>query len=125
MQATVIGIDLGTTYSCVGIMKGGKVEILVNDQGNRITPSYVAWNDEERLVGDAGTLNSHPNHKSTADKIIAKNQFASNPRNTIYDIKRLIGRKFSDKDVQRDMKHFPFKVVNKSGQPKVEVDIKG
>lgn len=63
--------------------------------------------------------------KSTADKIIAKNQFASNPRNTIYDIKRLIGRKFSDKDVQRDMKHFPFKVVNKSGQPKVEVDIKG
>ncbi|KAG8631198.1 hypothetical protein KVT40_000338 [Elsinoe batatas] len=104
----VIGIDLGTTYSCVGIMKGGKVEILVNDQGNRITPSYVAWNDDERLVGDA-----------------AKNQYASNPRRTIFDIKRMIGRKFNDKDVQRDMKHFPFKVVNKSGQPRVEVDVKG
>ncbi|PNS16230.1 chaperone DnaK [Sphaceloma murrayae] len=104
----VIGIDLGTTYSCVGVMKGGKVEILVNDQGNRITPSYVAWNDDERLVGDA-----------------AKNQFASNPLRTIYDIKRLIGRKFNDRDVQRDMKHFPFKVVNKGGQPKVEVDVKG
>ncbi|GAM84356.1 hypothetical protein ANO11243_023500 [Dothideomycetidae sp. 11243] len=104
----VIGIDLGTTYSCVGVMKGGKVEILVNDQGNRITPSYVAWNDEERLVGDA-----------------AKNQYAANPLRTIFDIKRMIGRKFNDKDVQRDMKHFPFKVVNKSGQPRVEIDVKG
>ncbi|KAH0006552.1 hsp70-like protein C, partial [Aureobasidium melanogenum] len=102
----VIGIDLGTTYSCVGIMKGGKVEILVNDQGNRITPSYVAWNDEERLVGDA-----------------AKNQYASNPERTVFDIKRLIGRKFNDKDVQRDMKHFPFKVVNKNGQPRVQVEV--
>jgi len=102
----VIGIDLGTTYSCVGIMKNGKVEILVNDQGNRITPSYVAWNDEERLVGDA-----------------AKNQFASNPGNTVYDIKRLVGRKFNDKDVQRDIKHFPFKVINKDGQPRVKVDV--
>ncbi|KAG9646285.1 hsp70-like protein C, partial [Aureobasidium melanogenum] len=101
-----IGIDLGTTYSCVGIMKGGKVEILVNDQGNRITPSYVAWNDEERLVGDA-----------------AKNQYASNPERTVFDIKRLIGRKFNDKDVQRDMKHFPFKVVNKNGQPRVQVEV--
>nr|POE49189.1 78 kda glucose-regulated protein like [Quercus suber] len=104
----VIGIDLGTTYSCVGIMKGGKVEILVNDQGNRITPSWVAWNDEERLVGDA-----------------AKNQFAANPERTIFDIKRLIGRKFDERDVQRDMKHFPFKVVNKGGQPRVKVDVSG
>ncbi|KAI4797305.1 dnaK-type molecular chaperone bipA [Aureobasidium sp. EXF-8845] len=106
ISGPVIGIDLGTTYSCVGIMKGGKVEILVNDQGNRITPSYVAWNDEERLVGDA-----------------AKNQFASNPERTVFDIKRLIGRKFNDKDVQRDMKHFPFKVVNKNGQPRVQVEV--
>ena len=106
--APVIGIDLGTTYSCVGIMKGGKVEILVNDQGNRITPSWVAWNDDERLVGDA-----------------AKNQFAANPHRTVYDIKRLIGRKFDDKDVQKDLKHFPYKVINKGGQPRVKVDVKG
>lgn len=104
----VIGIDLGTTYSCVGIMKGGKVEILVNDQGNRITPSWVAWNDEERLVGDA-----------------AKNQYASNPHRTIFDIKRMIGRKFDDRDVQKDMKHFPFSVVNKGGQPRVKVEVSG
>jgi len=104
----VIGIDLGTTYSCVGIMKGGKVEILVNDQGNRITPSWVAWNDEERLVGDA-----------------AKNQFASNPHRTVFDIKRLIGRKFSERDIQKDIKHFPFKVVEKNGQPRVRVEVNG
>ncbi|KAM0723980.1 hypothetical protein Q7P37_000971 [Cladosporium fusiforme] len=104
----VIGIDLGTTYSCVGIMKGGKVEILVNDQGNRITPSWVAWNDEERLVGDA-----------------AKNQASANPHRTIFDIKRLIGRKFSEKDIQRDIKHFPFKVVEKNGQPRVRVEVSG
>jgi heat shock protein 5 len=89
-------------------MKGGTVEILVNDQGNRITPSWVAWNDEERLVGDA-----------------AKNQFAANPHRTVFDIKRMIGRKFDDKDVQKDMKHFPFKVVNKNGQPRVKVDVGG
>ncbi|WPH02512.1 Hypothetical protein R9X50_00537700 [Acrodontium crateriforme] len=104
----VIGIDLGTTYSCVGIMKGGKVEILVNDQGNRITPSWVAWNDDERLVGDA-----------------AKNQFASNPHRTVFDVKRLIGRKFNDRDVQKDMKHFPFSVVNKNDQPRVKVEVNG
>ncbi|MCJ1301721.1 ATPase with role in protein import into the ER [Hypocenomyce scalaris] len=105
---TVIGIDLGTTYSCVGVMQNGKVEILVNDQGNRITPSYVAFTDEERLVGDA-----------------AKNQYAANPKRTIFDIKRLIGRKFSDKDVQADMKHFPFRVTNSDGKPAVTVEVQG
>ncbi|KAJ5721560.1 Endoplasmic reticulum chaperone BiP [Penicillium malachiteum] len=103
---TVIGIDLGTTYSCVGVMQNGKVEILVNDQGNRITPSYVAFTDEERLVGDA-----------------AKNQYAANPTNTVFDIKRLIGRKFDDRDTQKDAKHFPFKVVNKDGKPNVKVEV--
>ncbi|KAK1994433.1 hsp70-like protein [Colletotrichum falcatum] len=105
---TVIGIDLGTTYSCVGVMQKGKVEILVNDQGNRITPSYVAFTEEERLVGDA-----------------AKNQAAANPQNTIFDIKRLIGQKFSDKSVQSDIKHFPYKVIEKDGKPIVEVEVAG
>ncbi|POS85452.1 dnaK-type molecular chaperone BiP [Erysiphe pulchra] len=105
---TVIGIDLGTTYSCVGVMQKGKVEILVNDQGNRITPSYVAFTDDERLVGDA-----------------AKNQAAANPKRTIFDIKRLIGRKFDDKDAQADMKHFPFDVVKKDGKPSVKVEVNG
>ncbi|OHW99104.1 glucose-regulated protein [Colletotrichum incanum] len=105
---TVIGIDLGTTYSCVGVMQKGKVEILVNDQGNRITPSYVAFTEEERLVGDA-----------------AKNQAAANPRNTIFDIKRMIGQKFSDKAVQSDIKHYPYKVVEKDGKPVVEVEVGG
>ncbi|RMZ87838.1 hypothetical protein DV736_g4942, partial [Chaetothyriales sp. CBS 134916] len=105
---TVIGIDLGTTYSCVGVMQNGKVEIIVNDQGNRITPSYVAFTDEERLVGDA-----------------AKNQYASNPKRTIFDIKRLIGRKYEDRDVQKDAKHFPFSVVNKGGKPQVAVEVAG
>ncbi|KAK3303543.1 glucose-regulated protein [Chaetomium strumarium] len=105
---TVIGIDLGTTYSCVGVMQKGKVEILVNDQGNRITPSYVAFTDDERLVGDA-----------------AKNQAAANPFRTIFDIKRLIGRKFSEKDVQNDIKHFPYKVVSKDDKPVVKVEVAG
>ncbi|RMJ14817.1 78 kDa glucose-regulated protein [Fusarium euwallaceae] len=105
---TVIGIDLGTTYSCVGVMQKGKVEILVNDQGNRITPSYVAFTEDERLVGDA-----------------AKNQAAANPTNTIYDIKRLIGRKFEEKDLQNDLKHFPYKVINKDGRPVVQVQVDG
>ncbi|KAK7202639.1 dnaK-type molecular chaperone BiP [Myxozyma melibiosi] len=103
---TVIGIDLGTTYSCVGVMKGGRVEILANDQGNRITPSYVAFTAEERLVGDA-----------------AKNQAAANPTNTIFDIKRLIGRNFNDKDVQADIKTFPFPVKNKDSKPVVQVKV--
>ncbi|UZP45967.1 hypothetical protein NXS19_013779 [Fusarium pseudograminearum] len=105
---TVIGIDLGTTYSCVGVMQKGKVEILVNDQGNRITPSYVAFTEDERLVGDA-----------------AKNQAAANPTNTIYDIKRLIGRKYSEKTLQGDIKHFPFKVVNRDDRPVVQVEVDG
>nr|QAV55739.1 heat shock protein 70-1 [Sogatella furcifera] len=105
---TVIGIDLGTTYSCVGVMKNGKVEILVNDQGNRITPSYVAFTEEERLVGDS-----------------AKNQAAANPTNTIFDIKRLIGRRFKDEQLQADIKHLPYKVLNKDGKPIVQVEVAG
>ncbi|KAG0039017.1 ATPase with role in protein import into the ER [Podila clonocystis] len=105
---SVIGIDLGTTYSCVGVFKNGRVEIIANDQGNRITPSYVAFTDDERLVGDA-----------------AKNQYAANPTNTIFDIKRLIGRRFDDKDVQNDIKHFPFKIRNQAGAPKIDVQVKG
>ncbi|KAL6938280.1 ATPase with role in protein import into the ER [Hanseniaspora opuntiae] len=103
---TVIGIDLGTTYSCVAVMKNGKTEILANEQGNRITPSYVAFTSDERLIGDA-----------------AKNQAAANPENTIFDIKRLIGLKYKDKTVQRDIKHLPYKIVEKDGKPAVEVDL--
>jgi heat shock protein 5 len=103
-EGPVIGIDLGTTYSCVGVMKDGEVEIIANDQGNRITPSYVAFSGEERLVGHA-----------------AKNQAASNPKNTVFDAKRLIGRRFDEKQVQDDIKHWPFKVVSKSGMPHIQV----
>ncbi|XP_051166959.1 endoplasmic reticulum chaperone BiP isoform X1 [Leptopilina boulardi] len=103
---TVIGIDLGTTYSCVGVYKNGRVEIIANDQGNRITPSYVAFTaDGERLIGDA-----------------AKNQLTTNPENTVFDAKRLIGRDWSDSTVQQDMKLFPFKVVNKNSKPHIQVD---
>jgi len=105
---TVIGIDLGTTYSCVGVYKDGRVQIIANDQGNRITPSYVAFTDNERLIGDA-----------------AKNQASLNPENTIFDIKRLIGRQFTDKTVQSDKNLLPFSIVNQKGKPVVEVSLKG
>jgi heat shock protein 5 len=108
-MGTVIGIDLGTTYSCVGVFKNGRVEIIANDQGNRITPSYVAWTEDgERLIGDS-----------------AKNQATINPENTVFDVKRLIGRKYNDKSVQNDKKLFPFAIVNKEDKPYVQVTLEG
>lgn len=104
-----VGIDLGTTYSCVGCWKNNAVEIIANDMGNRTTPSYVAFTDSERLVGDA-----------------AKNQVSMNPKNTVFDAKRLIGRKFSDASVQSDMKHWPFSVVSGPAEkPLCQVEYKG
>lgn len=108
-EAPAIGIDLGTTYSCVAVWQNDRVEIIANDQGNRTTPSYVAFTDTERLLGDA-----------------AKNQVAMNPANTIFDAKRLIGRKFSEHSVQDDMTHWPFKVVQGAGdKPQLQVTYKG
>ncbi|KAL8805315.1 MAG: hypothetical protein Q9223_005296 [Gallowayella weberi] len=121
-MAPAIGIDLGTTYSCVGIFRDDRIEpsmflarsfynranLSDSDQGNRTTPSFVAFSDTERLLGDA-----------------AKNQVAMNPSNTVFDAKRLIGRKFADQEVQADMKHFPFKVIEKAGKPVVQVEFKG
>ena len=104
----VIGIDLGTTYSCVGVFQHGKVEIIANDQGNRTTPSYVAFTDSERLIGDS-----------------AKSQVALNPENTVFDSKRMIGRKFDEPSVQSDRKHWPFQVIDANGKPKVRVNYQG
>lgn len=105
----VVGIDLGTTYSCVGVYENGRVSIIANDQGNRVTPSYVAFTESERLIGDA-----------------AKNQASGNPLNTVFDAKRMIGRKFSSKEVKADKKLWPFEVVSSSsGTPLIEVQFKG
>ncbi|KNC85609.1 hsp70-like protein [Sphaeroforma arctica JP610] len=106
--ASSVGIDLGTTYSCVGVFQHGKVEIIANDQGNRTTPSFIAFTDTERLMGDA-----------------AKNQVAMNPHNTVFDAKRLIGRRFNDPSVSADAKHFPFKIVDKDNKPMIQVEYKG
>ncbi|KAJ5888841.1 Heat shock 70 kDa protein [Penicillium taxi] len=107
-MAPAVGIDLGTTYSCVGVFRDDRIEIIANDQGNRTTPSFVAFTDSERLIGDA-----------------AKNQVAMNPHNTVFDAKRLIGRRFQDAEVQADMKHWPFKIVDKDTKPIIEVEFKG
>jgi heat shock 70kDa protein 1/2/6/8 len=104
---SAIGIDLGTTYSCVGVFKNNRVEIIANDQGNRTTPSYVAFNDTERLIGDA-----------------AKNQCSVNPENTVFDAKRMIGRRFNDPAIENDKKHWPFKIVNKDNKIYIEVKYK-
>ncbi|KAG2227644.1 hypothetical protein INT45_004685 [Circinella minor] len=107
-EGKAVGIDLGTTYSCVGVWQNDRVEIIANDQGNRTTPSYVGFTDTERLIGDA-----------------AKNQVAMNPFNTVFDAKRLIGRRFAEPEVQSDMKHWPFKIVDKAGLPIIQVEYKG
>ncbi len=108
-EKVAIGIDLGTTYSCVGCWKNNNVEIIANEQGNRTTPSYVAFTDKERLVG-----------------VSAKNQVSMNTKNTIFDAKRLIGRKFSDEQIQKDMKHWPFNVTaDVNGKPVISVEYKG
>jgi len=107
VEGPVIGIDLGTTYSCVGIFRNGSVEIIPNELGNRITPSVVAFTDEERLVGEA-----------------AKNQAALNPKRTIYSVKRLIGRKYNDKEVQMDKKLLPYDIIDKDGKPYIQVETK-
>ncbi|CAD7685478.1 unnamed protein product [Nyctereutes procyonoides] len=107
-KGPAVGIDLGTTYSCVGVFQHGKVETIANDQGNRATPGYVTFTDTERLISDA-----------------VKNQVAMNPTNTIFDAKWLIGHRFDDAVIQTDMKHWPFMVVNDAGRPKVQVEYKG
>jgi heat shock 70kDa protein 1/2/6/8 len=103
-----IGIDLGTTYSCVAVWKNGQCEIIANDQGMRTTPSYVAFTESERLIGNA-----------------AKNQASQNPENTIYDAKRLIGRLYNDSSTQSDIKHFPFNIIDKNNKPFIQANYKG
>ena len=104
----VIGIDLGTTYSCVAIFRNGSVEIIPNELGNRITPSVVSFTDDDYLVGEA-----------------AKNQAVLNPKRTIYGVKRLIGRKYNDKEVQMDKNLLPYDIINQDGKPYIQVEIKG
>ena len=99
-ECPIIGIDLGTTFSCVGIFKNGQVEVIPNELGNRITPSVVAFTDEERLIGEA-----------------AKNQATVNPTRTLYDVKRLIGRRYTDKTVQYDKKYLPYEIVDRDTKP--------
>ncbi|KAF5562421.1 heat shock 70, partial [Fusarium napiforme] len=103
-----IGIDLGTTYSCVAIYEGTNVEIIANEQGSFTTPSFVSFTDKERLIGEA-----------------AKNNAAMNPRNTVFDAKRLIGRRFDDPTVKKDIESWPFKIVDDNGSPKIEVEYLG
>ena len=107
-QEVAIGIDLGTTYSCVAVFRNNTVEIIANSQGNRTTPSWVSFGESERLVGEA-----------------AKSASTSNPSNTIYDVKRLMGRKYSDAVVQKEIKNFPYKVIDDNDRCKVEVTYKG
>ena len=108
-KGKAIGIDLGTTYSCVGVWEHDRVEIIVNDQGNRTTPSMVSFTPCERIVGDG-----------------SKYQITNNPHNTVFDVKRLIGRRFSDPYVQSDMKLWPFTVVSgDNGKPLIQVEYKG
>ncbi|XP_068227432.1 heat shock cognate 71 kDa protein-like [Palaemon carinicauda] len=106
-NSPVIGIDLGTTYSCVAVFQNEKVEIIANDQGNRTTPSYVAFNDTERLIGEA-----------------AKNQCALNPKNTIFYVKRLMGRNYIDDCVQRVIKILPYEIIDEENKPKIQVEYK-
>ena len=106
-KASAIGIDLGTSYSCVGVFQYGKVEIIANDQGNRTTPSYVSFTDTEILIGD-----------------YAKNKSAMNCSNTVFDAKRLIGRDFSDQTVQRYRQHWPFNIVKDGKKPKIQAEFK-
>jgi L1 cell adhesion molecule like protein len=105
VKGPCVGIDLGTTYSCIGIMKNNNIEIIANDQGNRTTPSYVAFTDKERLIGES-----------------AKNQAAMNPNNTVFNAKRLIGREFNDSIVKQDMKLWPFTVTSSGNKPMIEVE---
>ena len=108
MPPVAIGIDLGTVNSCVGVWQNGKVDIIANECGNRITPSYVSFTAEERLIGDA-----------------AKTAISSNSSNTVFDAKRLIGKKFCDPEVQSDIKNFSYKVVDKDEKPTIEVEFRG
>lgn len=107
-KKVAIGIDLGTTYSCVSVYKNGKVEVISNSIGERTTPSYISFNENERLIGAA-----------------AKSAASSNPANTLYDIKRIIGRNYDDPLIQDDLKSFPFRVVNKNNKPYIQVTYKG